>query len=104
MIRYRVSFRCDFIPFPYRVSIFDYMIPTKLQYPETVIPERVYPGSYTGAIYCSRTKSGRTFHKYYVKEVRAHSGVDFKHEEWFGLPADSCFGSADVYSRMRTYL
>ena len=77
MIPGRVPFRYDFIPVPYWVSIFIYMIPTKISFPKRVIAEWLHPGSRAGS------NSSWTFHKYHVKEVRAHSGTELG--KWLGL-------------------
>ena len=67
----RVSFRYDLIPAPYWVSIFVYMIPAKNSFHNEFIPVVALDRNFR-----SGTKSGRTFHKYHVKEVRAHSGTE----------------------------
>ena len=45
-------------------------------------------------IFVSERNSSRTFHKYHVKKVRAHSGTVL------GWSADSCFRSTDVFTTL----
>ena len=58
----RVSFRYGFVSVPYWVSIFVYMIPTKISFQN----ESLQNGSHTESEFPFRFETGRAFHKYRV--------------------------------------
>ena len=102
----RVSFRYDFIPVPYQVSVFVYMILTKIVFRNESFQNNFIPVVASDRNFRSRTKSVCTFHLCHVKEVRVHSGTEIS--KWIGW-ADQLTHVFDLsmllqhfHSRMRT--
>ena len=96
--RYRIEFhsrtRYNFILVQYPVSVFVYLMPTKISFQDdSAFQNGVIPVVAPHRKFCSRTRSGSTFHRYHLKEVRGHSGAEL----------DTWIGWADQLSHSRTF-
>ena len=101
MILDRVSSEYDFIPVPHRVSIFVYIIPTKISFRNVSFQNEFIPVVAPDRNFCSRTKSVLTFHKYRVNEVRVHFGTELG--KWIGW-ADQLTHVFDLHILYRTFI